>query len=74
MEKDEKDFYNQQSKIQALRDSHIKKQEFIDLISKLNFDTIEDAKIHFITGYQYIPETEDKKEYIKTYGFDFNIY
>ena len=74
MEEDEKDFYNQQSKIRASRDSYIKKQEFIDLISKLNFDAIETAKIHFITCYQYIPETKDKKEYIKTYGFDFDIY
>jgi len=74
MEKDENDFYNQLNKIQASRDNYIKKQEFIDLISKLKFDAIETAKIHFITSYEFIPATQEKKEYIKKYGFDFDIY
>ena len=74
MENNENDFYIKQDNILAARNSYIKKQDFIDIISKLPFDSVETAKIHFITCYQYIPETKDNKEYIKTYGFDFDIY
>ena len=74
MENNENDFYIKQDNILAARNSYIKKQDFIDIISKLPFDSVETATIHFITGYQFIPATQENDEYIKTYGFDFDIY
>lgn len=67
-------FAEQKTKIELSRNSYIKKSDFIDLISKLNFDTIESAKIHFNTSYEFIPEKDGKESRIKTYGFDIDIY
>ena len=55
------------------RHSYITKENFIEIINKLTFDRIETANIHFITGYEYIPENEKTREHVRTFGYDINI-
>lgn len=64
----------QKARIENSRNSYMQKADFIELISKLSFDTIETAKIHFNTSYEYIPEKDGKPAHIKNYGFDIDIY
>lgn len=73
MSDDLEDFNYQNALINQSRDSYITKENFIELISKLNFDRIETANIHFITGYEYIPENEKMREHVRTFGYDINI-
>lgn len=67
------DFSYQNALINQSRNSYITKENFIELISKLHFDRIETANIHFITGYEYIPKNEKTREYVRTLGYDINI-
>lgn len=67
------DFAMQEALIKNSRNSYLTKENFIELITKLNFDRIETCNIHFITSYEYIPETEKTRAYVKTYGYDINI-
>ena len=61
--------------INQSRNRYITKEKFIEIISKLDFDRIESAHIHFITSYEYVPENKDKdrREYVRTLGYDINI-
>lgn len=63
----------QEALVNQTRNSYISKEEFIQLISKMNFDRIKSAQISFITGYKYIPEDEKYNEHVNTLGFEFNI-
>ena len=67
------DFAMQEALIKNSRNSYMTKEDFIEIITKLNFDRIETCNIHFITSYEYIPETEKTRAYVKTYGYDINI-
>lgn len=69
------DLNYQNALINQSRDSYITKENFIEIISKLDFDRIQSASIHFITSYEYIPENKDKdrREYVRTLGYDVNI-
>lgn len=60
-------------KIKQTRDSYIKKEDFINMIQNLKFDTIKEVRIVFNTSYEFIPETKNEKEHIKTYGFILDI-
>ena len=73
MSDDIEDFNYQSALINQTRNSYISKEEFIQLISKMNFDRIKSAQISFITGYKYIPEDEKYNEHVNTLGFEFNI-
>lgn len=70
---DIEDFNYQNALIIQTRNSYISKEEFIQLISKMNFDRIKSAHISFITGYKYIPEDEKYNEHVNTLGFEFDI-
>ena len=67
------DFGTQEALIKNARNSYMTKEDFIEIITKLNFDRIETCHIHFITSYEYILETEKTRAYVKTYGYDINI-
>lgn len=77
MEQDENFIKNEYEdsleKIGNARNSYIKKEDFINMIQNLKFDTIKEARIEFNTGYEYIPKTENEREHVKTYGFELNI-
>lgn len=73
MSDDLEDFNYQNALINQSRDSYMTKENFIEIISKLNFDRIETANIHFITGYEYIPKNEKMREHVRTFGYDINI-
>ena len=67
------DLSYQEALVNQSRNSYISKEDFIEIISKINFDRIKSANISFITGYKYIPENEKYNEHVNTLGFDFNI-
>lgn len=67
------DFGYQDALVNQTRNSYITKEEFIEIISKLEFDRIKNVNIDFITGYKYVPENEKYNEHINTLGFNFNI-
>lgn len=73
MSDDIKDLSYQQALINQSRNSYITKEEFIEIISKLNIDRIKSAYIDFITAYKYIPENETYNEHVNTLGFKFQI-
>lgn len=68
-----KDLSYQNALINQSRNSFITKENFIEIISKLDFDRIERAEIHFITSYEYIPKDENRREYVRTFGYELNI-
>ena len=72
---DIKNLSYQNALINRSRNSYITKENFIEIISKLDFDRILSAHIHFITSYEYVPENKDKngREYVKTFGYDLEI-
>lgn len=70
---DIKDLSYQQALVNQTRKSYITKEEFIEIISKLEFDRIKNVNIDFITGYKYVPENEKYNEHVNTLGFNFNI-
>lgn len=61
-------------KIANSRNSYMKKQDLIDMITKLNFDAVKEIKLECITSYEYIPGDDEHDSRVKTYGFDINIY
>lgn len=67
------DFPTQEALIKNCRNSYLTKEDFINIITKLNFDRIQTCNMNFITSYEYIPETEKTRAYVKTYGYDINI-
>lgn len=69
-----KSIIEQKDMIIQSRNSYISKDEFIKIINSLEYDAIESAKIHFITGYRFIGENEKQDAHVKTLGFDFDIY
>ena len=73
MSDDIEDFNYQSALINQTRNSYITKEEFIEIISKLDFDRIKYVNIDFITGYKYIPEDEKYNEHVNTLGFKFEI-
>lgn len=74
---DIKNLSYQNALINQTRKSYITKENFIEIISKLDFDRIQSASIYFITSYEYIPENKDKdkdrREYVRTFGYELNI-
>ena len=73
MSDDIKDLSYQQALVNQTRNSYITKEEFIEIISKLDFERIKYVNIDFITGYKYVPENEKYNEHVNTLGFKFEI-
>ena len=57
------------TRIKEVSDSYITKERFIEMISSLDFNFIESARLHFITGFKY----NEEKDEVKTIGFDISI-
>lgn len=56
-------------RIKEVSGSYITKVKFIEMISALDFNFIESAKLHFITGFKYNEEKDD----VRTIGYDISI-
>lgn len=58
------------TKLNAIHvESYIKKENFIELLNNLKFDSIKSARIEFNTGYEY----DAKENTTKTRGFEIEI-
>ena len=58
--------------VKKVRKSYLKKDEFIEMINKLNFTEVKMARIEFITGYE-IKNIDNGKPYVNTLGYEIEI-
>ena len=68
------DIQKQLDSINLLDSSYMNKAEFIEMISKLNFDKIEECSIDVITGYKITPDVESPTGFrAKSIGYNIRI-
>lgn len=58
--------------VKKARESYLKKEEFIEMINKLNFTEIKLARIEFITDYE-VNISAEGKPYVNILGYEIEI-
>lgn len=72
MNKENQEYLNDSLKINASKDSYLKKEEFIKMLENLRFTEVKDVSITCITGYQ-IKVNDKGDKYVQSLGYDIHI-